>query len=218
MTATREYLVHHGAAGHVGRFRSADEDGCARGDSVVVRSQRGLELGEVLAAAEPERVPFPDGFVGELLRRASADDLTLAERGRAAGLELCAAGERLAAASGLPLAVLDAEVLLDGRQAVLHVLKLAVCDEGPWLADLGERHGMIVRLHDLAREAPAEDHAGAGTSCGAEGCGGGNCGSCGTEAGGGGCSSCSSGGANELAQYFAGLRAQMEERQRVPLL
>ena len=67
MTATREYLVHHGAAGHVGRFRSADGDGCARGDSVVVRSQRGLELGEVLAAAEPERVPFPDGFVGELL-------------------------------------------------------------------------------------------------------------------------------------------------------
>ena len=63
MTMTREYLVHHGAAGHVGRFRAAG-DGCARGDAVVIRSQRGLELGEVLAPADDGRVPFPDGFVG----------------------------------------------------------------------------------------------------------------------------------------------------------
>ena len=34
----------------------------------------------------------------------------------------------------------------------------------------------------------------------------------------GGCSSCSSGSANELANYFAGLRAQMEQHQRVPLV
>jgi hypothetical protein len=216
MTGDCEFLVHHGAAGHVGRFRSADGDGCTRGDAVVVRSQRGLELGRVLAAAELQRLPFPDGFVGELVRRASAEDFSLAERGRATGLELCAAGERLAVASGLPLAVLDAEVLLDGRQAVLHVLKLAACDEGPWLADLGDRHGMILRLHDLAREEPAKDDEHGCTACGAEGCGGGGCGSCGSD--GGGCSSCSSGAANELAQYFAGLRAQMEERLRVPLL
>ena len=215
MSATREYLVHHGAAGHVGRFRWANGDECARGDAVVVRSQRGLELGRVLAAADSDRLAFPDGFVGELMRRASQEDMTLAERGRATGLELCAAGERLAAASGLPLAVLDAEVLLDGRQAVLHVLKLAACDEGPWLADLGERHGVIVRLHDLGREAAAKDDEQGCSSCGAEGCGGGGCGSCGSD---GGCSSCSSGAANELAQYFARLRAQMEERQRVPLL
>jgi len=215
MSATREYLVHHGAAGHVGRFRSADVDDCARGDAVVVRSQRGLELGRVLAAADADRPVFPDGFVGELLRRASTEDMTLAERGRATGLELCAAGERLAVASGLPLAVLDAEVLLDGRQAVLHVLKLAACDEGPWLADLGERHGVIVRVHDLGREAPAKDDEHGCSSCGTGGCGGG-CGSCDSD--GGGCSSCSSGAANELAQYFAGLRAQMEQRQRVPLL
>jgi hypothetical protein len=216
MTATREYLVHHGVAGHVGRFRSADGNSCVRGDAVVVRSQRGLELGRVLARAESDRAAFPDGFVGELLRRASAEDVSLAERGRATGLQLCAAGERLAAAIGLPLAVLDAEVLLDGRQAVLHVLKLAACDEGPWLADLGERQGMIVRLHDLGREATAKDDEHGCSTCGADGCGGGGCGSCGSE--GGGCSSCSSGAGNELAQYFARLRAQMEERQRVPLL
>jgi len=216
MSATREYLVHHGAAGHVGRFRWANGDECARGDAVVVRSQRGLELGRVLAAADSDRLAFPDGFVGELMRRASQEDMTLAERGRATGLELCAAGERLAAACGLPLAVLDAEVLLDGRQAVLHVLKLAACDEGPWLADLGERHGVIVRVHDLGREAPAQDDEHSGSSCGAEGCGGGGCGSCGAH--GGGCSSCSSGAAGDLAEYFAGLRAQMDERQRVPLL
>ena len=223
MKPTYEYLVHHGTAGHVGRFRSAGGAACARGDAVVVRSQRGLELGEILAPADGARVAFPDAFVGALLRPATDTDRAAADRCRAVGLDLCADGERLAAERGLSLAVLDAEVLLDGRQAVLHVLKLGQCDEGPWLAELGERHGMIVRVHDLAREAPAadedehEDDHGC-SSCGSGGCGSGECGSCGTGSSGGGCSSCSSGGGAELAKYFAGLREQMERRERVPLL
>lgn len=216
MTATCEYLVHHGAAAHVSRFRAPAGVACERGDAVVVHSQRGLELGEVLAPSDGARVAFPDGFVGQLLRSATAEDRAAAERGRAVGVGLCTDGERLATERGLPLAVLDAEVLLDGRQAVLHVLKLAACDEGPWLADLGDRHGLIVRLYDLAREAPAaeaEDDHGCST-CGS----GGGCGSGDGDCGHGGCSSCSAGAAAELTKYFAELREQMERRNRLPLL
>ena len=46
-----EYLVHHGCAGHLGRFRAGDGAAFIRGAAVVVRSQRGLELGEVLCPA-----------------------------------------------------------------------------------------------------------------------------------------------------------------------
>src|SRR5262245_10982142 len=111
MSAAGEYLVHHGAAGHVGRFRSA---ACApvRGDAVVVRTPRGVELGEVLRPAEFERASFPDPFVGELLRPATADDFATAARCQEAGRAVCEDAERLAAGHGLAMAVLDAEVLL----------------------------------------------------------------------------------------------------------
>src|SRR5947209_20231467 len=113
-----EFLVHYGAGGHLGRFRAAVPASFGRGDAVVVRGRRGLELGEVLCAAEG-KAALPDPYVGELLRRATTDDLSSANRLRELGQRLCTDAERLAAEFGLPLAVVDLEVLLDGRQAIL---------------------------------------------------------------------------------------------------
>src|SRR5262245_44191480 len=97
MASGGEYLVHHGAAAHVGRFRAGAAGTFVRGDAVVVRSRRGLEIGEVLAPADGARVTLPDTFVGALLRPATDDDWTAAERCRAFGLALSTDGERLAA-------------------------------------------------------------------------------------------------------------------------
>src|SRR5260221_665674 len=170
-----EYLVHHGAGGHLGRFRAAKSATFTRGDTVVVRGLRGLELGEVLCAAEG-KAALPDPYVGEVLRRALPDDLAVAERQREIGQRLCTDAEQLAVEFGLPLAVVDLEVLLDGRQAILHVLRLGPCDEGPLLAELGERHGLIVRLFDLTETPPAApdaaDHL-EDIGCGKENCGSG---------------------------------------------
>ncbi|HEY1376054.1 MAG TPA: hypothetical protein VGF55_04640 [Gemmataceae bacterium] len=209
-----EYLVHHGCAGHLGRFRAAGPGGFGRGAGVVVRSRRGLELGEVLCPSASDRAVLPDPFVGELLRAATADDLAAAHSHRELEQRLFVDGCRLSDDRGLPLAVVDVEVFLDGRQALLHAVRLGACDEGPLLAELGDRHGLVVRLYDLTAEpAVAEDEHGCG-SCGSGGCGEGGCGSCGD----GGCGSCSAGGAKELETYFASLRAQMEQRHRVALL
>jgi hypothetical protein len=206
-----EYLVHHGCAGHLGRFRAADRGGFGRGVAVVVQSCRGLELGEVLCLSTPDRPLLPDPLVGELLRAATCDDIAASGRYRELGQRLFDDGARLTEIRGLPLALMDVEVFLDGRQALLHAVRLGAGDEGPLLEELGERHGLILRMYDLAAEpAAADDHDEGG--CGS--CGEGGCGSCGT----GGCGSCSAGGAKELTQYFAALRGQMEQKQRVPLL
>ncbi len=216
-----EYLVYHGCSGHLGRFRAPDAGGLDRGTTVVVRSARGLELGEVLCPAQPDRATLPDPFVGELLRPATPTDLADAERCRAVGQRLFDEGCQLAEGMRLPLALVDVEVLMDGRQALLHALRLGPCDEGPLLSALGERHGLIMRLYDLTQEPAVADHEdhdehGCG-SCGSGGCGSGECGSCSSN-GHGGCNSCSSGAARELEQYFAALREQMEKRSRLPLL
>jgi hypothetical protein len=212
--AGSEYLVHHGCAGHLGRFRAAAVGALDRGAAVVVRSRRGLELGEVLCPAGPDPLSLPDPFVGDLLRPATPADLADADRNRAFGQRLFDEGTALAGSLGLPLTLVDVEITLDAKQAVVHAIRLGTCDEGPLLATLGERHDLVARLYDLAGEPAAEaehDEHGCG-SCGSGGCGDGGCGT------GGGCGSCSAGAAKELTNYFAELRESMLQQSRVPLL
>jgi cell fate regulator YaaT (PSP1 superfamily) len=211
-----EYLVSHGNASDVGRFRAAGPAACRRGERVVVRSRAGLELGTVLCPATRRHAELlPDPFVGELLRPASA-----ADESRAAGLahqgqELFADARRLIAELGLPLDVLDVELTFDGRRAALHYLCWGACDERPLVSALSRRHAVEITLRDLAgpRPADAADH---NAGCGEPGCGkaaGGGCTNCGS---GGGCTNCGAVSPGELQDYFAGLRQKMD--QRTPLL
>jgi hypothetical protein len=211
MTAPGELLVGHGCAALLSRCPPPESLCPSRGDRVVLRSRRGLEIGTVLAEASVSAVS-----AGELLRLATADDERLAETGRERGRRLVADAERLVGERSLPISPLDAEVLLDDATAVLHVLKWGDCEVTPLVEELRRASGLAVTLWDVSK--PAAPTGG----CGKEGCGGGNCGSCG-ESGGGGCSTggCSSGqfkSADELTAYFAELRRQMHAAGRVPLV
>ena len=48
------YLIRYGLMGHIGRFRASVDSGGAfeRGQAVVIESDRGVELGEVLIACD----------------------------------------------------------------------------------------------------------------------------------------------------------------------
>jgi cell fate regulator YaaT (PSP1 superfamily) len=216
--AAPEYLVSYGTSGGFGRFAAERPMACSRGQRVVVESRRGLELGVVLCEATAEHarlLPGPAG--GRLLRPATAADEQarerLAERGRLLFEECC----RLAAGLGLPLQVVDVELLLDGRQLVVQHLSPPDCDAAGLIRALADRHGLAARLENLALSAgPAEEESRGG--CGKPDCGrvngSGGCTSC----EGGGCSSCGAAKV-DLRAYFAHLRDQMEQRrQRTPLL
>jgi hypothetical protein len=204
---TLEYLLSYGQRGDFGRFRAARPLACRRGDRAVVRSHRGLELAEVLCPARPGHATFlPNTSVGELLRLATPADEESAARMRTRGQELFGRAAALAAALGLPLEVLDAEVLLDGRHADLHHLRWADCDVRPLVSALSREFDLYLTLTDLSGPAAAAQ------GCGREGCGGGNCGSCGS----GGCATCGS-SAGDVQAYFAELRERMA-RGRTALL
>jgi hypothetical protein len=213
-----EYLVSHGNTGGFGRFAAVPPLTCHRGERVVVESARGLEMGEVLCSATPGHVRLLVGTAaGRLLRRATPDDECDAKRFRARSHQLCMESRALAADLGLPLEVLDAELLLDGRRLILQHLAWAECDATLLVNGLAHAHDLVVRLESLAMPAAApalEEEQG---GCGQPGCGrasGGGCTSCGS----GGCSSCGSGGV-DLRAYFAHLRGQMEQyQQRTSLL
>ena len=84
-------------------------------------------------------------------------------------------------------------------------------DERPLVSQLSKRYEVLVALRDLGLPEGA-------SACGKPDCGnsGGGCTTCAT---GGGCASgCGSKGlANDVREYFSGLRQQMEKSQRVPL-
>src|SRR5262249_59112628 len=102
-----------------GRFAADEPLPLSRGDSVVVLTPRGVELGTVLCAATSSHARLlTTSAAGRLVREASAADRTaataLAERGR----QILDAGAGLARQLALPLQILDVEVLLEGGRAI----------------------------------------------------------------------------------------------------
>ena len=207
----KSYLVQFGRLAHVGRFAFA---ACgfatqfSRGERVVIRGPRGLELGTVLGEASDR---FQHTAVeGELLRLAALEDFASNEGNEAIGQRILAAAEGV----DLPIGFIDIEVSLDAATAVLHGLPWSECDASPLFAELSDRFGLAVRLLDLSRSPTSKDPPDPEKmTCGKPGCGtdAGGCSSCST----GGCStgSCSKGSvksAGELTAYFADLRQKME--------
>ncbi|AMV40573.1 PSP1 C-terminal domain-containing protein [Planctomyces sp. SH-PL62] len=211
-----ECLVRYGLAGRVGWFAVDAELPSLpeRGESIVVRSSRGVELGEVLSAEAAGRGRAGEDSVGvfRVLRRADADDLARADEAgglRESRFELC---RRIAEEAGWPLELVDVEPLLD-LSTVLHVLTFDDLDPAPVRARFRVACDFDVFLEDLtdadATGAPEPEPAPATAEkrCGDCDCGGGGCskkaaktradapealpkpGGCSTATG-GGCSSC----------------------------
>ena len=200
----QEYLIGYGSNGEFGRFHSARPLTCRRGQRAVVRSHRGVELGVVMCPATPGHAHFlPNTSMGQLLRLASTEDEQTAERMRQRGQRLFEHGRQLAAELGLPMEILDVEVLLDGQQAFVHHLLWGECDERPLVSKLSSEHDLHVALYNLATPKEETEH-----DCGWPDCGqkeGGGCDTCGS---GGGCDTCGSNNLDDIKEYFSGLRAR----------
>jgi cell fate regulator YaaT (PSP1 superfamily) len=182
-----DYLVTYGCAGDFSRFRAASDAVFRRGDRVVVRTFQGLDLGEVLCPFTPGHAQFLSGTApGELLRAATPEDEEAARLGRERAQQIFADACRLGRELALPLEILDVEVALDGRHAVVHHLRREAFDDHPLLRALSRTHDLVISMDNLAlaEAAAGQDEGGCGRpDCGREG-GGGGCSSCGT---GGGC-------------------------------
>lgn len=207
----QEYLVSFGLTGEFGRFRAAVPLVLRRGERVVVRGPRGVEIARVLRESTPRHARFlPNTTVGQLLRRAGDADEDADSERRVRGRQLFERGRLLAAELSLPLELLDVEVLLDGEHAVLHLLRWDDADVRPFVSTLSREFELHVALADLSRPTEAADHEEAG--CGRPDCGrqeGGGCGTCGSD---GGCGTCGSAKPQDMTLYFAQLREQMEQR------
>jgi hypothetical protein len=195
------YLVRYGVMAHVGRFFRSLDGGTPfqRGQLVVVETERGVELGEVLARVEATSKParsqdhgrdhldasddsadLPRRLKAQVLRPATSDEiarLETAAQDRFDHLELC---QRALQQFNWPWEVIDVETLLDDRTLVLHYLGPVEVDSAAiraWFRTAHDRDAIFEPVGNAASSQPAKDAFGAssGHGCGENGCGHGGC-------------------------------------------
>ncbi|HZZ73942.1 MAG TPA: regulatory iron-sulfur-containing complex subunit RicT [Pirellulales bacterium] len=118
-----KYVVRHGVMRALGICSTRDSDAYARGAQVVVRTDRGLEAGEVLCEATEEAIQhLHDPTNGQILRAMSANDRVEASRmhdQESHEFEIC---QRHIEKLGLPMRLVDIEHVFGGERIVVYYL------------------------------------------------------------------------------------------------
>ena len=169
-----QHLVRVGQMGRLGRFSSAGGQRYPRLTRVLVRTERGLEVGQVLAPLSLDGAAPADGT---LLRRLTVEyELLVArlERRRHEALEACS---RRLAELGCPATLLDVELLFDGSALYFYFLGEPPPELQTQLAELAQTYDAAAQIQRFAQTLLA----GCGPGCGTQasgGCGHGGCSTC----------------------------------------
>jgi cell fate regulator YaaT (PSP1 superfamily) len=113
------YVVRYGRMRLLGEYQGLPEDNHPRGQQVVVRTDRGTELGEVLCAASERTAPFlPDAPRGQIVRLATLDDRDQETRLGDDRSPIFATCQELIAKRRLQMKLVDVEIV-HGRERVI---------------------------------------------------------------------------------------------------
>src|SRR5271167_4858739 len=120
---TESYVVRYGRMRFLGEFRDLAALAHARGDHVVIRSDRGTELGEVLCPVSERTTKYMGSSSrGEILRPATPEDRKLeAQIGedRSPAFATC---QELIAKRRLQMNLVDVELIHGRERAVFYYL------------------------------------------------------------------------------------------------
>ena len=165
MKQSAVFLVRYGSVPEVARFVLRADLVLARGENVIVRTHRGLQLGEVLdqVRSEGEEIDF------EILRLASDEDRRqsrdLQSRCETEFFDWC----RRILLWNLPLELVELERTLDDEKVILYVLT----DRGPATTQLAlhaAAEGLgLIEVQPVSAAGLVAAPAGGG--CGTGGCG-----------------------------------------------
>ncbi len=166
------YFVRTGALGNITRSFAPDRS-YPRSARVVVRGERGLQIGQVLAPCQSPG----KGTDLRIIRPATVEDELLASRLERRGREAMAACRRELERRGSSACLLDAEYSLDGRQLFFYFLGDPPGDDDDLVSELAALHSAQVELAEFGKLLTE----GCGPDCGSEAaadCGSSACAAC----------------------------------------
>ncbi len=178
-------LVRYALVPQVARFGVPEQlydeitDELLRHAEVVVNTDRGAEIGQVLEVVRVQTSADENPVTGDVLRMATSADLQVqAEHRRTANAEFSAWETRIENWK-LQLQLIDIEITLNGDQIVLYVLN-GQDAETTRLALLAAAAGLgIIHVQPVSADGMVAKESGGGGGCGSGGggCGSGGCGS-----------------------------------------
>jgi cell fate regulator YaaT (PSP1 superfamily) len=146
---TVKYLIRHGVMRFLGEFE-ADAETYARGDEVVVRSDRGLEVGQLLCESSPRAVGLlVEATHGRVLRRLTEDDYRAVERVRELEAEELAACQQFVAQRHLQMELVDVEHLFGGERIVFYFLAEKRVDFRDLVKDLARQYQTRIEMRQI---------------------------------------------------------------------
>lgn len=147
---TTAYIVRHGVMRFLGEFQPSAETAYARGQDVVVRTERGLELGEVLCESNPRALEtLAEPTKGQIVRVMTNQDA--AEQDRIRGLEqeamdICC---RLVGQRSLQMELIDVEYLFGGERVVFYFLAEKRVDFRELVKDLARELRVRIEMRQI---------------------------------------------------------------------
>ena len=143
------WIVRHGAMRFLGEFDPGD-DHFARGQDVVVRTERGLELGAVLCPATPLALQtLAEPTKGRILRVLTAEDRAARDRMRQVEEDELDACCNFVAQRKLQMELVDVEHLFGGERIIFYFLAEKRVDFRELVKDLARTYQTRIEMRQI---------------------------------------------------------------------
>jgi cell fate regulator YaaT (PSP1 superfamily) len=166
------YIVRYGATRNVGEFSVKGEETFARSDAVVIRTDRGTELGEVLCPADEKTKEYLGGqeLSGRILRHATREDHAKRDEVYRKESEEFVGCQETIRERNLQMQLVDVEHLLGGERIVFYYLAEQRVDFRELVKALAKRYQTRIEMRqigvrDEARLLADYEHCGRQLCC-----------------------------------------------------
>jgi cell fate regulator YaaT (PSP1 superfamily) len=134
----------------LGEFEPAEALACARGQDVVVRTDRGLELGQVLCEATPRAVELiTEPTHGRVVRLLTPEDHAALERLRITESKAFEACDRHVERRKLQMQLVDVEHLFGGERVIFYFLAEKRVDFRELVKDLAREFQTRIEMRQI---------------------------------------------------------------------
>ncbi len=150
-TPSNRYVVRYGIPRFVAEFGARGRDIYDRGQAVVVRSDRGQELGEVLCVASDKTREWlgVTESKGQILRLVNDDDRKRSDEQVAREREFFRGGKELIEQSRLQMQLVDVEHLFGGERLVFYYVAETRIDFRELVKGLASRFHMRIEMRQI---------------------------------------------------------------------
>ena len=143
-------IIRHGAMRFLGTFEAEGDLTFRRGDRVVIRSDRGLEAGDVLCeASERATALLSEPTHGRILRRLTDEDAAALHKLREAERREMDACRNFVASRHLQMELVDVEHLFGGERIVFYFLAEKRVDFRELVKDLARQFQTRIEMRQI---------------------------------------------------------------------